>query len=355
MVTSAYIHIPFCKSKCKYCSFISFPETEKKDEYLSALEKEINFFYKNEKLKTLYFGGGTPSLLEIKDFQKLLALFNINEQTEITAELNPETLTPKYMLELKKTGINRISLGCQTFDDKILKLIGRRHNANQVMQAVEFAQNAGFDNVSLDFIYGLPTQTTEGFKNDLEIAISLGIQHISLYGLKIEEGCFFFDNMPKDLPDEDIQADMYLNAIETLKDFGHYEISNFGKPSKHNLIYWNNENYYGFGTAAHGYLGKMRYSNVNSIDEYIKNPLKHENETVLTQQEQLEEEIFLGFRKMSGINITEINNKYNINFEKRYKTVLSKYNNFFIKTENKYAFNKDGILISNVILADFLQ
>lgn len=355
MAKSVYIHIPFCKSKCKYCSFISFPALEKKCEYLGALKQEILYFYKDEPLNTLYFGGGTPSLLDIKDFDELISLFNTNSQTEITAELNPETLTGDYLTELKKTGINRISLGCQTFNDSILKLIGRRHNAEQVLNAVKLAQNAGFDNISLDFIYGLPTQTIEDFENDLKQAISLNIQHISLYGLKIDEGCYFASHMPENLPDDDIQADMYLKAVDILKKFEHYEVSNFGKPSRHNLNYWDNKNYYGFGTAAHGYLGDTRYSNAETLDEYIKNPLQHKTETVLSLQEQLEEEIFLGFRKMSGINVSEINKKFKIDFEKKYSEILDKYKNYLIKTENGYSLNTNGILISNSILSEFLQ
>lgn len=355
MAKSVYIHIPFCKSKCKYCSFISFPAIEKKNEYLDALEQEIKYFYKGEPLNTLYFGGGTPSLLEPKDFSRLIKLFNITQKTEITAELNPETLTENYLKALRNTGINRISLGCQTFDDKILKLIGRRHNALQVKNAVLSAQNAGFENISLDFIYGLPTQTIDGFEDDLRQAISLKVQHISLYGLKIDEGCFFYSHMPENLPDEDIQADMYLKAAETLKDFEHYEVSNFGRASRHNLNYWNNENYYGFGTAAHGYIDNVRYCNAETIEEYIQNPLKHKTETVLTQQEQLEEEIFLGFRKMSGIDVGQINKRFNIDFEKKYERILKEFKYYFIKTEKGYALNTDGILISNSILSEFLQ
>lgn len=355
MATSAYIHIPFCKSKCKYCSFVSFPTLNKKQEYLIALKKEISHHYKNEELKTLYFGGGTPSLLEIDEFKSLLELFKTNNETEITTELNPETLTQDYLNELKKIGINRISLGCQTFDDNILQLIGRRHNAKQVENSVKFAQSAGFKNISLDFIYGLPTQTIDSFINDLKHAKELEIQHISLYGLKIDDGCFFHKNPPENLPDEDVQADMYLKAIETLKDFNHYEVSNFGIPSRHNLNYWNNENYYGFGIAAHGYIDNIRYSNFETIEEYLQNPLKHKFETSLTVQEQLEEEIFLGFRKMNGINISQINQKFNINFEIKYKNILEKYKEYFQKTENGYSLNNEGILISNNILSEFLE
>ncbi len=355
MATSVYIHIPFCKSKCKYCSFVSFPALDKKQIYLDALKKEISHFYQNEQLKTLYFGGGTPSLLEVDDFENLLKLFNTNSNTEITVELNPESLTQTYLCDLKNIGINRLSLGCQTFDDKILELIGRRHTSQQVKDSVTYAKNAGFENISIDFIYGLPEQNIEMFANDLEQAQNLGIQHISLYGLKIDEDCYFYNYMPENLPSNDEQADMYLKAIEILKDFNHYEISNFGRPSQHNLNYWNNKNYYGFGVAAHGYIGDIRYSNFETLEEYLHNPLKHASETQLTKQEQLEEEIFLGFRKKSGINIQEINKNYNIDFENKYSDILIKYADYFVKTNIGYAFNDEGILISNSILSEFLQ
>lgn len=355
MTKSAYIHIPFCKSKCKYCSFISFPLIDLKEQYLAALQKDIKHHYKGEILETIYFGGGTPSLLKIEEFKNIIDLFNFNNETEITAELNPETLSPKYLQGLKNIGINRVSIGCQTFDDNILKLIGRRHSSLHVENAVLYAQKAGFENISLDFIYGLPTQTIQGFEYDLKRALSLGVQHISLYGLKIDEGCFFHTNLPKNLPDEDMQADMYLKAVEILKHFGHYEISNFGLPSRHNLNYWNNRNYYGFGLAAHGYTDNIRYSNEENIYHYLKAPTIHKTEHKLSLQEQLEEEIFLGFRKMSGINILNINKKYGIDFEKRYKKILEKYNKFLIKTKNGYCFSINGVLISNTILSEFLQ
>ena len=355
MPKSAYIHIPFCKSKCKYCSFISFPNLELKKDYLDALKREIKNNYKGELLNTLYFGGGTPSLLSVEEFRELINLFNTNVCTEITAELNPETLTQEYFKGLKNAGVNRISLGCQTFDDEILKLIGRRHDSKQVESAVSMAKDAGFENISLDFIYGLPNQTLDGFEKDLKHAIALGVQHISLYGLKIDDGCYFASHYPKNLPDDDIQADMYLKAIEILKDFEHYEVSNFGKPSRHNLNYWNCENYYGFGAAAHGYLDDIRFSNAKTIEKYIQNPLFHCEEKRLTAQEKLEEEIFLGFRKMKGVDIQSINQKYDIDFEQKYSNILKRYSQFFIKTDKGYSLNIHGIMISNVILSEFLQ
>ena len=362
MPKNVYIHIPFCKSKCKYCSFVSFPKIELKEQYINALLKEIQAKYQGEQLNSLYFGGGTPSLLSIKDFSNILKLFNFSVKTEITTELNPENINFKYLSELKKLGINRLSFGCQTFDDKILKLIGRRHSSNDVINAVKLAQKAGFDNISLDFIYGLPEQQIENFENDLQKAIALDIQHISLYGLKIDNDCYFYNNPPKNLPNEDTQADMYLKAITTTtkQGFEHYEISNFSKKgfySEHNLNYWNNNTYYGFGAAAHGYENNTRYYNSTDLEEYINNPTTHKASHKLSLQEQLEEEIFLGFRKMEGINIQKINQKFNIDFLKKYATTLNKYISYkYLKETNTgFMLTDNGILISNTILAEFLE
>lgn len=379
MVKSVYIHIPFCKSKCHYCSFVSFNKLEQKTDYLKALGVEIKQSYRGELLNTVYFGGGTPSLLTVREFENILRYFNTNEKTEITAELNPDSCYPEnvsnsqlkigtqslsydYLRSLYDIGINRLSFGCQTFDDKILKQINRRHNAGQVVDVVKTAQDAGFKNISLDFIYGLPNQTSQMFYDDLKRGVDLGIQHISLYGLKIEEGSLFYSNLPDNLPDDDMQADMYLGAVELLQNngFEHYEVSNFSKKgfnSKHNLNYWNNEEYYGFGVAAHGYINGIRYGNVETIEEYLKDPLIHKDSKILTPNEKLEEEIFLGFRKMKGINISDINFKYKINFDDKYKKILEKYIKMKLieKTETGYKFTLQGILVSNVVLADFID
>lgn len=361
MVKNAYIHIPFCKSKCKYCSFVSYPTLELKEQYLSALQKEIQYFYENEPLETLYIGGGTPSILEIGEVKNIIDNFTFSKNVEITMELNPETLDYEYLSGLKNIGINRISLGCQTFDDEILKVIGRRHNSEQVKNSVKLAQEAGFDNISLDFIYGLPNQNIEQFISDLKTAVGLGVNHISLYGLKVEEGCYFYSHLPENLPDGDMQADMYLKAIEFLTNSGfeHYEISNFartGYESKHNLNYWDNNSYYGFGIAAHGYKDGVRYSNYEDFDTYFKFPHIHNLTHRVDKNEQLEEEIFLGFRKMKGLDVNEINQKFGIDFETKYVKVLQKYldTKHFIKTENGYKLSDEGILVSNYILADFI-
>ena len=330
-------------------------------DYIRALKSEIKYFYKKEELSTLYFGGGTPSLLNIEDFEQIIDLLNVTNDTEITVEINPETVDKKYLAGLKNIGVNRLSFGCQTFDDRILEIIGRKHSSFQVCDCVKNAQDVGFENISLDFIYGLPQQTLSGFVSDLQRALTLDIRHVSLYGLKIDKGCYFYSHMPACLPDDDAQADMYLEAIKILEgsNFNHYEISNFapsGFESRHNLNYWNNNSYYGFGVSAHGYDGNIRYSNKLKLDDYIKNPIEHAREITLTMQQKQEEEIFLGFRKLCGLNTEEINKKYSIDFEKIYKDVLEKYISYgyLEKTASGYKLTDNGILVSNVILADFI-
>jgi len=362
MTKNAYIHIPFCRSKCNYCSFVSFDKIDLKKAYLEALMYEIKTIYKGEFLKTLYFGGGTPSVLTMTEIKKIISLFKTSQKTEITFEINPNDTTEKYLKELKQLGINRISIGAQTFNDKILKLIGRKHNSKQIKIAVKTAQKAGFENISVDLIYGLPTQTVCDFEKDLQKAVELNIQHISLYGLKIEAGCFFAKKQPASLPNSDTQADMYLAAIKILQknNFKHYEISNFSKKgfkSKHNLNYWNNNNYYGFGLSASGYENKTRYTNQTDLKKYIKNPLLKITKDKLTEKEILEEAIFLGFRKIPGINTKKINKNFNINFGDKYKTILDKYliSGHLKKTKIGFALTRKGILVSNSVLCEFLS
>lgn len=360
MPKNVYIHIPFCRSKCKYCSFVSYNELHLKELYLKALKKQIETEYKGEKLKTLYFGGGTPSLLSIDEFKNLLDIFHFQDNVEITVEVNPESVNLDYLSKLKNLGVNRLSIGAQTFDDKLLQLIGRGHNSEQTKSALNCARKVGFKNISLDLIYGLPTQNLKDWEDDLKKVISLDVQHISLYGLKLEMDCYFYQNMPQSLPDSDLQADMYLKAVEMLQNAGynHYEISNFAKSgfeSKHNLNYWDNNTYYGFGCAASGYVNKIRYTNEINLERYINNSFSKIFENKLSEQEILEEAIFLGLRKTAGININEINKKFKIDFWGKYIKILDKYSDFFVKTAEGCALTLNGILISNEILAEFIS
>lgn len=361
MTNCIYLHIPFCEKKCNYCSFCSFNLLSKKEEYINSLIKEIDFYYDNSKLKTLYFGGGTPSLLEIKDFEKILSLFNFDNKTEITLEVNPNTVDLNKLKSLKTLGINRISVGVQNFDDEILKIIGRNHTKKEVYQCIENINKAGFENYSIDLMYGLPNQDTNQWEKTLKEALELNSKHISLYGLKIEQGTYFYKFPPKNLPDLDMQAKMYEIAIEKLGEkFLHYEFSSFAKNknyiSKHNSIYWKRKNYWGFGLSASGFLDNKRYTNTTNFKNYIKNPTEKIYQT-LTKQEEIEEEIFLGLRLRDGINFDLINKKYNIDIFKKYKKIFDKFcqNNFMEYTTNGIKLTKQGILLSNEILCEFIE
>ena len=362
MPKSCYIHIPFCVSKCKYCSFISFTKLELITGYIYSLLKEISENYKGEVLNTLYFGGGTPSLVPVDLLGKVIGKFKLSSTSEVTIEVNPDDCSLNYLKRLKEIGFNRISIGSQTFDDELLKLIGRRHNSNQIIETVKNAKKAGFENISLDLIYGLPTQTLEGLNKDLEKFLELDIQHISTYGLKIEGGSYWGKSefLPENIPNEDAQADMYegVNKILSKAGFIRYEVSNFAKKgfeSRHNLTYWNNDEYYGFGVSAHGYIDGVRYSNYETLEKYMDSPTTREYGRFLTEQEKLEEEIFLGFRKTEGVNTSRIKEKFNVDFEDKYKDILEKYSDYIIKTPQGYAFNQKGTMLSNEILPEFLE
>lgn len=361
MINCVYIHIPFCEKKCNYCSFCSFNLLKKKDIYLKALLKEVKYLYKNEPLKTIYFGGGTPSLLEIEDIKKILSYFNFNSETEITLELNPHNITLEKLKKLKDLGINRLSIGVQNFDDEILKIIGRTHTSKEIFETLKNIEIAGFENYSIDLMYGLPSQNLKNWQKTLDIALQTNTKHISLYGLKIEKGTYFSHFPPKNLPSQDVQAIMYEMAVEKLsKKFTHYEFSNFAKDenyiSHHNSSYWKCENYYGFGLSASGYIENKRYTNTFNFKDYIKNPNQKEYE-ILSKENQIEEEIFLGLRLSKGIDFNHINQKFNIDIYEKYKNEFDKYlsKGLMEKTQQGVKLTLRGILLSNEILCDFIN
>lgn len=346
-----YIHIPFCKSKCHYCNFVSF--ANKKEfigQYFDVLKKEIKFYFNNQELKTIYIGGGTPSVINIKLYQDIIKLFNFSTDSEITMEINPATVDFEYLKNLKSLGINRLSIGIQSFDDKILKLINRAHNSKEAAETVKLARKAGFENISIDLIYGI--QNMESWEKSLEQALRLEVNHISTYGLKIEENTEFYKNPPQNLPDDELQSEIYLKTIEILENsgFNQYEISNFAKTgfkSRHNLCYWKNQEYFGFGLSAHGYLDGVRYSNTENLEEYMKNPLQKASETAISEKEKLKEHIFLGLRLTEGISADIL---------KDYSKIVEKYVSYGLMCHEgkNIRLTKQGILLSNSILAEFM-
>ncbi|MDD3594056.1 MAG: radical SAM family heme chaperone HemW [Candidatus Gastranaerophilales bacterium] len=367
MIENIYIHIPFCLQKCNYCSFVSFDGHKNKEkDYINSLIKEIKYFSnKKNIIKTVYFGGGTPNILEIENFKNIItalnSAFNIAENAEITTEINPAISSAKYFKELKRLGINRISVGSQTFNDDILKNLGRKHNAKQTTETVEALKDCGFNNISVDLMYGLPNQTMEILQRDLDIIKSLDINHVSTYGLKIEEGCAFYSNMPDNLPDDDKQEEFYLKIVDELTQAGfeHYEISNFAKKgfeSKHNNCYWEAKEYYGFGLAAHSYMNKTRYSNEIDLEMYINNPLTKITERKITKGDELEESIFLGFRLKKGIDIKAFNEKFGKDFMQDYKKQIEKLVELDLMkvAKDRVFLTTKGFLLSNSVISEFL-
>ena len=304
-----YIHIPFCKSRCAYCDFFSTTQLERREEYVQALLSEIAARVPdNEPIDTIYFGGGTPSILETEQIERLLNALLKKSTTppkEITLEANPGDLNLEKLTALKRLGINRLSIGIQSFNDAELRLIGRRHNAAQAIQAVNDAQTAGFDNISIDLIYALPEQTMESWREAIHTAIQLGVQHISCYCLSYEDGTpltRLLDDGKISRTDEDTENKLYdeLCEILTANGFIHYEVSNFALPnrqSKHNSSYWNNTPYIGLGAGAHSYDGQTRRWNIADLATYVRRMLsdsKYWDEESLTEEQKAIEHIMLG-------------------------------------------------------------
>ena len=310
-----YVHIPFCKSRCLYCDFFSTTLLERREEYIEALLTEIRSRRDEAgEIRTIYIGGGTPSTLKPEQIRQIIDAIGATEAEEITMELNPGDATLEYMQAVKEAGINRLSIGIQSFQDSLLRLIGRRHNAAQAIEAVRMAQEAGFENLSIDLMYALPTQTMDQWKADIETALGLNVQHISSYGLMYEEGTAISEQRDVgaiSAVDEDTENAMYDYLCGRLKEAGfvHYEVSNFALPdmeAKHNSSYWNGTPYIGAGAGAHSYIGNIRSWNPDDLDTYIRgikngDPVR-ESET-LTETDLYNERIMLGLRTNRGITI----------------------------------------------------
>lgn len=354
-----YMHIPFCKRKCAYCDFISFSnKTELIEKYILALEKEIdkcNINKDNYKIKTIYFGGGTPSFIESKYIVEILnnikKKFNISEEVEITIEINPGTVTEEKLKDYYNAGINRISFGLQSTRSELLKLVGRIHSYSSFIEGYNLARKIGFKNISVDLMIGLPVQTLEDVKKDLERIIELKPEHISVYSLIVEEGTKIEEKIKNKelyLPPEELERKMYWEVKKQLEKAGyvHYEISNFAKPgyeSKHNLSCWNQEEYLGFGIAAHSYFNGERYSNTEDFDKYFEHPedskIIHEKQT---QEDKQREFMLLGLRKIEGVKISDFKNKFIENPIYLYRESLSK-----LVTQGLIEIDIDSIRLTN--------
>ena len=336
--TSAYVHIPFCTQICYYCDFSKvFIKNQPVDSYLEHLIEEYHS-YDIKKLRTLYIGGGTPTALSAPQLafllEKLTDKLDLSYLEELTIEANPGDLDQEKIAVLKDSPVNRVSLGVQTFNDRMLKQIGRSHLEKDIYENIANLKKAGFDNISIDLIYALPKQTMEDVKTNVAKAIALDIPHMSLYSLILENHTVFMNRMRRGklpLPKEDLEAEMFEYIIAELEKAGfeHYEISNFSKPgfeSLHNLMYWDNAEYYGIGAGASGYVNGVRYKNHGPIRHYLQ-AVEAGNtrvqEEVLTLKEQMEEEMFLGLRKKSGVSKKRFEEKFGLSFEDQYGAVVS--------------------------------
>ncbi|MDR0922573.1 MAG: radical SAM family heme chaperone HemW [Lactobacillales bacterium] len=373
---SAYIHIPFCEHICYYCDFNKvFLEGQPVDEYIERLLQEIKLtkeLYPSDATETIYVGGGTPTSLSEKQLDRLLSgvreLLPFDDKNEFTVEANPGDLTRGKLQVMKNYGVNRLSMGVQTFDNQLLKKIGRKHTAEDVYDTMRFLEAENFENVSIDLIYALPGQTLENFRDTLRRAIALDLPHYSLYSLILENKTMFMNWVRKGrltLPNEDEQADMFDETIHAMAQGGwhQYEISNFakaGKESQHNLVYWNNEHYYGFGAGASGYLGHTRYRNHGPIQHYLK-PLREGNLPVLEKESltlanQMEEEMFLGLRKRSGVSKKHFTEKFHQDFDTIYGSVVSELSEkgLLIDNGDTLVLSERGLFVGNTVFEEFL-
>lgn len=369
--TSAYVHIPFCTQICYYCDFSKvFIKNQPVDAYLQALIREFRSYDITE-LRTLYIGGGTPTSISAVQLDYLLTELirdlNLNTLEEFTIEANPGDLTVDKIEVLQKSAVNRVSLGVQTFNDKHLKRIGRSHNEAQIYSTIDALKTAGFQNISIDLIYALPGQTMDDVRSNVAKALSLNIPHLSLYSLILEHHTVFMNKMRRGklhLPTEDLEAEMFEYIISEMErnGFEHYEISNFTKPgfeSRHNLMYWDNVEYYGVGAGASGYLDGIRYRNRGPIQHYLKGASEGNarlSEEVLSKNEMMEEELFLGLRKKEGVSIGKFEQKFGTSFEKRYGQIVQELQSDGLLKENNgfIQMTKKGLFLGDTVAEKFI-
>lgn len=381
-----YIHIPFCKQKCSYCDFCSYANKESFiKRYIQCVLKEIIEVGNNNKIdfengkddlfsvKTIYIGGGTPSLIEskyiVQIMEEIKSNFELDENAEITIEVNPGTVTLEKLEDYNKVGINRLSIGLQSTHEHLLKEIGRIHTYLDFLDTFRFAREAGFENINVDLMIGLPNQTLAEVQDSIEEIVSMEPEHISVYSLILEEGTPLFKKVEEglELPDEELERKMYWNVKRILEanGYNHYEISNFAKQgyeSKHNLDCWNQKEYIGFGIAAHSYTNGIRYSNIENLEQYIKNyeEDKTEENLVFHEKQDMEamqkEYMLLGLRKIDGVSIQEFKIKFVANpvflyhdkLEKLVNEELVEIDGDQIKLTNK------GLDLANIVWEEFI-
>lgn len=369
-----YVHIPFCKQKCSYCDFISYcDKNDLIEKYIKALKQEIKNSSVNEyEISTIYIGGGTPSYIESKYISEILKTikqkYNISRNVEITIEVNPGTATKEKLRDYVEAGINRISIGLQSCNNNLLKMIGRIHTYEEFLSTYKLAREVGFKNINVDLMIGLPNQTLDDVKKSLKEISKLNPEHISVYSLIVEEGTpiekKIADGQLK-LPNEELEREEYWEVKKFLESLGykHYEISNFAKTgyeSKHNLNCWEQKEYLGFGAAAHSYMKKTRYSNTENIEKYINQEMQskqlHIVHEVQKEEEQKKEYMLLGLRKIDGVQISSFKNKFGCNPIMEFKNELNKLTQEgLIKIDlDQIKLTEKGIDLANIVWEEFI-
>lgn len=370
-----YIHIPFCMQKCAYCDFYSITDIKRRASYAKALIEQIRSYRVSAKdyiVDSVYIGGGTPSLLFGEELAAILSAvrstFRLSADAEISMEANPGTLDGEKLAAYHAAGVNRLSLGLQSADNGELKRLSRIHTREEFESSFLLARLEGFQNISVDLMYALPDQTTERLSETISYVISLNPEHISFYGLKIEpETPFGKDPKVQDaIPDEDAQYHMYLSAVKMLESAGYmqYEISNFAKPGhecRHNLKYWNCDEYLGFGTAAYSFFDGSMFSYVKDVELYRMNPtdrdLLLDEMNTPSKRDTATQYVMVRFRLRKGIDISEYNERFGDDFEKRYGEKLKPFleGRFVVQTPEGYRLSRRGMLVSNYILSEILE
>ena len=367
-----YIHIPFCKSKCAYCNFFSLASESKINDYVEALKKEIVLrknYLGGEIVKTIYFGGGTPSLLSVKNIEEILDLLNKNYEIisspEITLEINPDTIDREKMESLKQIGINRMSVGIQSFNDEDLKYLGRRHDSRHAMQVLEDLKHTDFEKITLDLIYGMPTLTEEKWNKNLDIFFSTGITHLSAYALTVEPKTILGQRIEKgelqSVSEEDTIRHYNILVDRTKENgFEHYEISNFAKEgcrSQHNSIYWNDVKYLGLGASAHSYDGSSRQWNVSNLTKYIDTDFDtdcHYEKEILTTDDKYNEYVMTSLRTSWGCDIEKISEDYGESYSEHFLRNIKKHLNseIILRKGNHFILTDEGMLFADGIAAE---
>ena len=372
-----YVHIPFCESRCLYCDFFSTTDVEKRERYVSTLLKEMelrrNELPQQDSFRTIYIGGGTPSQLSTKDLKRIFdgiySLFDVRADAEVTMECNPEDMTLAFAEGLRTLPVNRISMGVQTFDDERLRFLHRRHNSQKAHEAVDLLKEAGYQNISIDLMFGFPGEQLQEWEKDIEKGLSLDVPHLSAYSLMYEEGTALTklkeSGMITALEDDEM-LDMYALLMNKLEESGynHYEISNFCKPgmeSRHNMSYWQGESYMGFGAGAHSYNGIIRKWNIASLDHYMEGVMRgtgYSDYEILSDKDRLNEYVMTRLRTIKGMDLEQVRNEFADKTDlSEFERVLSKHldGGNLIQENGIIRLSRKGLYISDTIMSDLFE